>query len=257
MKICDKLFGLIALLIVCGSAVAQDTVSLRTFSAPQHPGASIRGLFVNESGAYAIEHPNGIGVFDFEGTGYASKLSFVSGAEVNGTQDIGGIYKMEGSDLHLLFCTNAHTYSNGVRHHLYYSWNGTTFRRLTTACGTRKVPLDAGGIGDITTPGGGSSTLAPDGKKTKYPIHQEGYFGVSKGYAKVDIDQDGHMSLNIIGKHPGLGVSRFTCTVIVTGFKNGKPNIVLNKPRAQTLTVGGDSDGIAEKNETFTDFEPI
>jgi hypothetical protein len=253
-----KLIGLIALLLVCGSAVAQDTVSLRTYSAPQHPGASIRGLFVNDSGAYAIEHPNGIGVFDFEGTGYASKLAFVSGAEVNGTQDIGGIYKMEGSDLHLLFCTNAHTYSNGVRHHLYYSWNGTTFRRLTTASGTRKVPLDAGGIGDIAGGGGGASTPAPDGKKTQYPIHEEGYFGVSKGYAKVDIDQDGHISVNIIGKHSGVtGRSRFTCTVIVTGYKNGKPHIVLNKPRAQTLTVGADADGSAEKDETFTDFEPI
>jgi hypothetical protein len=252
------LLQLIAFLTACGSGIAQETVSIRTYSAPQHPGASISSLFVNDNGAYAIEHPAGFGVFDFEGTGYASKLAFVSGAEVDGTDDIGGIYKMEGSDLHVLFCTNPHTYSNGVRYHLYYSWNGTTFRRLTTASGTRKVPLDKGSLGDLAGGGGGVASPAPDGKKTKYPIHLEGYFGVTRGYAKVDIDEDGHISVNIIGKHAGMtGRSRFTCAVVVTGFKNGKPHMVLNVPRSQTLTVGADIDGSAEKNETFTEFEPI
>jgi hypothetical protein len=91
-----------------------------------------------------------------------------------------------------------------------------------------------------------------------YPIHTEGYFNVSKGYAWIDIGADGRFSIRINGKHSGVtGSSRFSCAVVVTGYRNGEKNVVLNVPRTQTLTVGADADGAAEKDETFTDFPPI
>jgi hypothetical protein len=98
---------------------------------------------------------------------------------------------------------------------------------------------------------------APDGKKAKYPIHVEQ--SGDHSYAKVDIDQSGSFSLNLEGTHSGFtGSTDFTAAVVVSGFKDGKPHIVLNKPSRRTKTVAVDqSTGTNKENQTFTDLSPI
>lgn len=92
----------------------------------------------------------------------------------------------------------------------------------------------------------------PDGKKPKFPIQVEE--GVSKGYAWGTVDATGSVSIRIKGKHSGMtGRTRFSACMVITGWKDGKENVILAEPVTKTTTIGADFlKGTASKDQTHT-----
>lgn len=102
-------------------------------------------------------------------------------------------------------------------------------------------------------------TPPPDGKTAQFPWSTEGYFGTD-GYVWVVIDAGGNFTVTLKGKNSGVtgNSAHYSCSIIVLGYRDGKPDCILNVPTPQTLTVGIDSSsGTNTETETFTSFPPI
>jgi len=240
--------------------------------------SSIKYTYTNSEGNYHLDGANGRAIYKWsDGKFYTDNLELTRFAFLNPGSDDVIIYRVPNQSFYFAFGTTGYRSPHptvGEYYTLYYSYDGKNFKRLLTPNGTDRGPLTgtvppptgtgstgAGGTGTggSSSGGTGSSQTSPDGKKPQFPIKVEGYFGITKGYAWAEVGSDGYISLKINGKHSGTtGSTRFTGIVVVSGYRDGKENTVLNKPEPRTNTVGANSgSGVSEKDLTFTDFKPI
>ncbi len=254
--------------------VGQDSetfIILQTEAAPA-PSTGIKKMYSNDKGSFFLGGSRGLALYEYEGEAYFSRLKFVKPCSLvgGGLTDQGFVYRDVTDPFYLFFSAISFpSASDGQpRYRLYYSFDGQSFTRWLTASGTRSFELNdaaltefvsfGSGTGGGNPPGGvtpgapPSTTTAPDGRKTVFPISESE--SVDGGRADVTVLPEGIVKIQMKGRHSGnTGSTRYSCSVIISGYKDGEEFVILNRVDTETLTVGANAlAGTATKTKSFT-----
>jgi hypothetical protein len=235
------------------------TVSEERTSSPVATGGPAT-TYINDEGAFFLAGQDGTATYSFQGKGHWSQLTFVKAASLRGPNfiDQGLIYKDKDDSFFLYFSTIPLSQNGSNHHRLYYSYDGIGFTRWLTESGTTRYEADADAAGDLRrlvtsagTAGPESALPAPDGNKTVYPLVDSA--SVDGGRAEVTVLPEGIVKIMIRGRHSGFsGRTRYSCLVVLSGYKDGEEHVILNRLDTQTLTVGANQlSQTAEKDKVF------
>lgn len=239
----------------------QTTYQAGIYAGPV-PSDGIKAAFFNDDGTFFLAGKTGTATYKWEGKALWSKLQFVRAASMKALDgsfiDQGVLYKDEKDPFHLFFSSQPMNSGIGTRYRLYYSLDGSGFSRWMTQSGTSKYQADERAIADFqqgggpSTPGGNSTEPAPDGKKAVFPFTASE--SVNGGSADVTVLPEGIVTITMKGRHSGVsGSTKYSCAVVISGYRGGQPYTVLNRVETETLTVGANSlTGTASKTKTFT-----
>lgn len=225
--------------------------------------SGLNACYTNHDGTFILAGKSGIGAYVLNDTAYYAKLTLVGPGSIRNGNDVdqGFMYKDTDSELRLFFSTIMRNVSQGQRYWLYYSADGGQFTRWITKQGTAKFNVSPASTQLVTqaattnvlSGAGGPSDIAnaPDGKFAALPWM--GTESVNDGSAEVTVLPEGIVKIKLKGRHSGFsGRTRFSCTVVASGYRNGEEYVVLNKPETVTLTVGANQlQQTASKDQVF------
>ena len=230
------------------------------------PADGTEASYINNEGSFFLAGKDGAAVYRYDNKTYFSKLTCLGPSSLRSGQfvDQGFVYKDSKDPFFLYFSSIAQSVPQGTRYWLYYSFDGRNYTRWLTTTGTSKHAIDDRSkefvkqlrIDSTSTPGNqpnpGNVTDAPDGKVAKLPW--TGSASTNGGSANVTVLPEGIISIRLKGRHSGVtGRTKYSCAVVVSGYKNGQPFTILNRADTETLTVGANSfTGTASKDKSFT-----